>query len=122
MYTTNWIKLLTIFEYYNLNFLFTCLSIMYLPCIFLGVKIMKNRKIRIVNNYFFYWNLLMSSLSSIGFLIAFPPVMKNINEIGFQNTICLLDNDKQFHKSGHRKNISYYTELVFFYILFNKMF
>jgi hypothetical protein len=84
----NWHNEGRTYVYPDNNNFFTYLLFSYLPLVFLGQLIMKNRNPMNVKWYLFSWNLLMSIISGIGAYNVLPWLYNTIKIEGIHYSIC----------------------------------
>ena len=80
-----WNNLLSIFENYYGNQIFTILAFLYLPMIYILQRYMKNREKYDIKNTVFTWNIIMCFFSTVGTVITLPTLYKHI--VG-KNSLC----------------------------------
>lgn len=71
---------------YHIPIIFSVL--IYLPVIFIGQIIMRNREPLNIKTSMMLWNAGLATFSILGFIRVFPELLYTLNKFGFQHTIC----------------------------------
>lgn len=64
------------------------IGLLYLPAVYIGHKIMKNREPFKLKGPLICWNVLLAVFSTIGFLRTAPELFNSLNQHGFQHSVC----------------------------------